>query len=300
MGGVTHSSPEADISFPLAQVPAAPITPVATSKRSWATGFLGPDSGDGEIAVGDGTGPGSQSGIMLDSVMTGEARKALEKYTKLNKVQSVFFDSLYGSNDNAVVAGPTGVGKTLAAELAFLRMLGGTAPGADEAAESATSATKRSGKMVYLAPSRALCIERASDWSERFEAALGVKVECLPSDFNALDSSNSDSLNHRLARADLVCTTPEKWDSVTRRWRSNADLIGEVAVVCIDEVHTLSDDRGATLEAVVARMRTIASSTAAQEKNWPCTRLRLVALSATLPNVNDVGAWLRAPAQSTF
>lgn len=66
---------------------------------------------------------GSSDGILLDSVMTGANRSALKKYTKLNKVQSAFFDSLFCSDDNAVIAGPTGVGKTLAAELAFLRMI---------------------------------------------------------------------------------------------------------------------------------------------------------------------------------
>jgi len=51
----------------------------------------------------------------------------------------------------------------------------------------------------------------------------------------------------------------------------------------------LSEDRGGTLEAVVARMRTISGAS-----------LRFVAASATIPNVDDVAAWLQAPSEATF
>lgn len=52
-----------------------------------------------------------------------------------------------------------------------------------------------------------------------------------------------------------------------------------------DEVHLLHDDRGPVLESLVARcLRAMESS---QEE------IRLVGLSATLPNVLDVAAFLR-------
>jgi len=269
-------------------------------------GFLGKDADATLHSTG-------HTGILLDSVLTGKFRKALAKYTRLN---------------NVVIAGPTGVGKTLAAELALISMLQGSdsfgldpkspvrpmdETGLDIASgpvplpaewQGSSTDTIRSGKMVYLAPSKALCEERASDWALRFSKSLDLVVESLPGDFyrdeHAEAGSAKTSVNARLARADVVCTTPEKWDSITRRWQSNAELIGEVSLVVIDEVHTLSDDRGATLEAVVARMRTIANSEQVRSKGWPCSRLRIVALSATLPNVADVALWLRAPRAATF
>ncbi len=48
-------------------------------------------------------------------------------------------------------------------------------------------------------------------------------------------------------------TTPEKWDSITRKWKEIKYLVGQVALLLIDEVHLLHEDRGATLEAVVSR-----------------------------------------------
>ncbi len=50
------------------------------------------------------------------------------------------------------------------------------------------------------------------------------------------------------------CATPEKWDSVTRSWKDNVALIGQVSLLLIDEVHMLDEDRGGVLEAVVSRM----------------------------------------------
>ncbi|KAF3068415.1 ATP-dependent DNA helicase MER3 [Daldinia childiae] len=53
-----------------------------------------------------------------------------------------------------------------------------------------------------------------------------------------------------------------------------------VRLVLIDEVHILKDVRGATLEAVVSRMKTIGAN------------IRFIALSATVPNIEDIAKWL--------
>lgn len=71
-------------------------------------------------------------------------------------------------------------------------------------------------------------------------------------------------------------------------------MIGQIGLLCIDEVHTLGDDRGAVLEAVVSRMRAVATSIEVGEKGWPASRLRTIAVSATCPNLNDVGRWIGA------
>ena len=81
----------------------------------------------------------------------------------------------------------------------------------------------------------------------------------------------------------IVCT-PEKWDIVTRKAgeRTYTQL---VSLIIIDEIHLLHDDRGPVLESVVAR--TIRQIESTQEL------VRLVGLSATLPNYEDVAAFLR-------
>ncbi|KKY28494.1 putative dead deah box dna helicase [Diplodia seriata] len=53
-----------------------------------------------------------------------------------------------------------------------------------------------------------------------------------------------------------------------------------VKLFLIDEVHILKEDRGATLEAVVSRMKSVG------------TDVRFVALSATVPNFEDIATWL--------
>ena len=80
--------------------------------------------------------------------------------------------------------------------------------------------------------------------------------------------------------ANIVITTPEKWDSMTRQWKDHAKLMQLVKLFLIDEVHMLKDNRGATLEAVVSRMKSVR------------TNVRFIALSATVPNSEDVAAWL--------
>ena len=55
------------------------------------------------------------------------------------------------------------------------------------------------------------------------------------------------------------------------------------------QVHLLGDDvRGATMEAVVSRMKTIqvAINSVKDDPNSPA--MRFLAISATIPNVNDV------------
>lgn len=51
----------------------------------------------------------------------------------------------------------------------------------------------------------------------------------------------------------MLVTTPEKWDVVTRKGSSDVALSQLVKLLIIDEVHLLHDDRGAVLEALVAR-----------------------------------------------
>ncbi|PZC71643.1 hypothetical protein B5X24_HaOG212854 [Helicoverpa armigera] len=95
--------------------------------------------------------------------------------------------------------------------------------------------------------------------------------------------------DHQLTReqieaTQLIVCTPEKWDIITRKGgeRSFTNL---VRLIIIDEVHLLHDERGPVLEALVARtLRTVEQT---QEE------VRLVGLSATLPNYTDVAAFLR-------
>ena len=68
------------------------------------------------------------------------------------------------------------------------------------------------GKAVYIAPLKALVRERVDDWRERMEWKLGKKVVELTGD------SSPDI--RAIERADVIVTTPEKWDGVSRSWQN--------------------------------------------------------------------------------
>lgn len=95
-----------------------------------------------------------------------------------------------------------------------------------------------------------------------------------------LTGDTSQAEMRRVRQATIIITTPEKWDSITRSWSDHRKLLDLVELFLIDEVHLLKEPRGSTLEAVVSRMKTRGAN------------VRFVALSATVPNSEDVAQWL--------
>jgi len=184
--------------------------------------------------------------------------RSIFPFPLFNAVQSKSFETIYKTNDNFVLSAPTGSGKTAALELAICRLINGFANG--------------SYKIVYQAPTKSLCSERQRDWQAKF-GPLDLKCAELTGD---TDNAQLRNVQH----ATIIITTPEKWDSMTRKWKDHQKLMQMVKLFLIDEVHILTEDRGATLEAVVSRMKSIGSD------------VRFVALSATVPNSEDIAKWL--------
>ena len=138
-------------------------------------------------------------------------------------------------------------------------------------------------KIVYIAPMKALVQEMVLNFSQRLES-LGVKVGELTGD--------SQMTKQQIAETQIIVTTPEKWDVVTRK-STDTSYTNLVHLIIIDEIHLLHDERGPVLESIVAR--TIRRMEQAQDY------VRLVGLSATLPNYQDVAAFLRVdPAKGLF
>ncbi|KAK3381089.1 hypothetical protein B0H63DRAFT_434481 [Podospora didyma] len=183
---------------------------------------------------------------------------AIFPYALFNAVQSKCFDPVYKSNDNVVVSAPTGSGKTAILELAICKL--------------ALDRGAQNFKIVYQAPTKALCSERARDWEKKFNH---MNLKCAE-----LTGDTSPAETRRVGEASIIITTPEKWDSITRKWQDHRRLLQMVELFLIDEVHILKDVRGATLEAVVSRMKTIGAN------------VRFIALSATVPNSDDIATWL--------
>ncbi|KXZ47537.1 hypothetical protein GPECTOR_34g696 [Gonium pectorale] len=194
-----------------------------------------------------------------------------------------------------VVSAPTGSGKTGVMELALLRMLSKhLIPAAGEHGGAVAGGVLRplrgTCKAVYVAPLRALVQERCKDWQARFGALLGLSVLELTGD--------SEPETSALEAADLLATTPEKLDALSRKLsehNKSATFLSDISLLLIDEVHLLNEsERGSALEAgVVSRLLTLSAFPELREH--AISRLRLVAVSATIPNVRDIATWLRVP-----
>src|SRR3972149_2121457 len=160
---------------------------------------------------------------------------------------------------NLVLASPTASGKTLIAELSGLKHI-----------------LEKNGKVIYLTPLRALANEKFDEFKKyttlRKKDGKRVSVGISTGDF--------DSNDPWLERYDIIITTNEKADSLLRH---RAKWMDEISLVIADEVHLLNEaERGPTLEIVLARLMQINPDT------------QILALSATINNVDEIAGWLKA------
>jgi antiviral helicase SLH1 len=174
-------------------------------------------------------------------------------------MQTQIFHLLYHTSSNVLLGSPTGSGKTVAAELAMWWAFREN-PGS---------------KVVYIAPMKALVRERVQDWRKRLTGPMGLKLVELTGD-NTPDTRT-------IRDADIIITTPEKWDGISRSWQTR-DYVRKVSLVIIDEIHLLGGDRGPILEIIVSRMNYIAS----QSKG----SVRLMGMSTACANASDLANWL--------
>ncbi|KAK0427540.1 hypothetical protein QR680_010282 [Steinernema hermaphroditum] len=208
--------------------------------------------------------------------------ESLYNFKFLNPVQTQVFHCLYHSDHNALVGAPTGSGKTLCAELAMYRVFNGY------------NENNRK-KVVYIAPLKALVRERVLDWKKKLGDNLGLKIVEVSGD-------RTPSMGE-LQEANVLITTPEKWDGITRSWDTR-DYVHDVALVVIDEIHLLGVERGAVLEAIITRLKLIERRKAKQAGHTVSGRatgkVRIVGLSTALANAVDIADWLGVPEAGLF
>ncbi|MCJ1397036.1 DEIH-box ATPase [Xylographa trunciseda] len=197
------------------------------------------------------------------------ARPGFGSSTKLNRIQTKCYPSAFQDDGNMLICAPTGSGKTNVAMLAMLREIGKHRN--PETGEIALD----DFKIVYIAPLKALVQEQVGNFGKRL-ASYGIKVSELTGD--------RQLTKQQIADTQIIVTTPEKWDVITRK-ATDMSYTNLVRLIVIDEIHLLHDDRGPVLESIISRtIRKI------EQTGDP---VRLIGLSATLPNYRDVASFLR-------
>ncbi|XP_068653743.1 DExH-box ATP-dependent RNA helicase DExH14 isoform X1 [Aristolochia californica] len=183
----------------------------------------------------------------------------LFNFSHFNPIQTQAFHVLYHTDNNVLLGAPTGSGKTISAELAMFRLFN----------------AQPDMKVIYIAPLKALVRERMNDWKKRLVSQLGKKMVEMTGDFTPDLTA--------LLLADVIISTPEKWDGISRNWHTRSYVM-KVGLMILDEIHLLGADRGPILEVIVSRMRYISSQTE--------RAVRFVGLSTALANARDLADWL--------
>jgi len=123
-------------------------------------------------------------------------------------------------------------------------------------------------KVIYTCPLRALASEHYKDFKKKYPQ---IKFSLSTGD---LDSSSS-----YLKKFDVIMTTYEKLASLLRH---KAEWLSEVGCIIVDEIHELDSNRGPVLEIALTQLR---------NRN---KELKILGLSATIPNSKELSEWLDA------
>ncbi|BFV54917.1 hypothetical protein KCMC57_up63690 [Kitasatospora sp. CMC57] len=180
--------------------------------------------------------------------------KGLLPHPSFNPVQAATVPAVIDGDEHVVVVAPTGAGKTAIGMVAAL------------------TAHRGGRKAAWLVPQRSLTDELDRDLATWRKA--GLRVVRLTGEA-AVD-------NDLIRDADLWVATTEKFEAICRAG-SLRTALAEVGCLVVDEIHLLGDPvRGPVLEALLARVREDAA------------RVRIIGLSATVANADQVAAWLGA------
>ncbi len=182
-------------------------------------------------------------------------------FPKFNPIQSRVLE-FYNEPTNLVAAAPTSAGKTACAEMILAHEL-----------------RERGGKGMYIGPLRALGQQKLNDWRKLEHDFRNLNISICTGDYRLTPDRRQELMD-----ADLILMTSEMLNSRLRNIGSeHNDWLYDIGTLIVDEGHSLMfPNRGDRLEVSIMKMAA---------SNPDC---RLVLLSATLPNVEEIGGWLTA------
>lgn len=180
-------------------------------------------------------------------------------FENFNIVQSSIFETVE-KDCNCLIAASTSAGKTVISE-----MFG------------SYEIRKHKKKFLFLCPLRALANEKFYDWTDKDHHFSDLKIGIFTGDYKK-DNKNNDFDNF-----DVIIMTSEMLNHKLRTSKKSQEWIKNIGVCVVDESHLLTvEGRGDHLEAALMNFSKINP------------RCRMVFLSATLPNVNEIAEWMSA------
>ena len=194
-----------------------------------------------------------------DLVNTNKYPLASWEFENFNPVQSRIFE-IYDKDINVLIAAKTSAGKTVVAEM-FL----------------AHEIKKRGGKGMFLAPLRALAQEKIDQWTDPNYHFQDINISICTGDYRITPARQKE-----LNESNLIIMTSEMLNHRARNINSEkSDYLKDIGTLVIDECHLLTvPGRGEHLEVGLMKFTEI---------NPNC---RIILLSATMPNVNQIAEWL--------
>lgn len=169
--------------------------------------------------------------------------------------EQVINNGILDKNEHCFLNMATGSGKTYLAELAIEKVV------------------KTGYKAVYITPLRALASQQYERWKTRFN---GYRIGIFTG-----ETIQNSPLKSSYSKAQILIMTPERLDACMRNWRTHWIWIPDVSLMVVDEFHILGQpNRGPRLEGTITRLIRLNPF------------LRIIGLSATIPNAEELSDWL--------
>jgi replicative superfamily II helicase len=190
--------------------------------------------------------------MILEKELTG-----LPDGCHLNPMQELLVPHI-NEHYNIVVAAPTASGKSQAITMFGYKHL------------------RNKKRVLYIGIMRALAQEKFDDWQLPTHPWSKYAKTVISGDYR-MDTDKQKEID----AAEIICITPESLASRLRHPHSPRNQwLHEVGILIVDECHLLSaDDRGTNMEAALI------------EFTYEFPDVQLIGLSATLPNVDEIGHW---------
>lgn len=195
----------------------------------------------------------------LDLKPTASFPYASFPFESFNPVQSRILE-FYSNPENCIVASSTGSGKTATSEIVMSHEI-----------------RVNSKKSIYVSPLLSLAQQKYDNWRDKNHHFADLKVSICTGDYR-LTRDRVSEIND----ANVVIITAESLNSRARNSRSDtSQFLKDVGMAVIDECHLLGvPGRGSHLESAVIKLSQMNPN------------IRFVMLSATLPNISEVGEWI--------